>query len=247
MKSIIIFDLDGTLAESKSPLDSDMKKALEALLVRYKVAIVSGAAFPQFEKQVLSHLSVEQKLLSNLYIFPTNGSSMRVYKNNEWHTVYDEVLSEEDRKRIIDAVSKSVEEAGLSTMKTYGPQIEDRKSQITFSAVGQEAPVSVKSMFDPDQKKRLILRKSIEEKIPEFEVKIGGMTSIDITRKGIDKRYAIEKIEKELSIPKENMLFIGDAIFPGGNDYAAKEAGVETIKVDNPHDTVKVIHHLLTA
>jgi phosphomannomutase len=56
MKGLIIFDLDGTLAESKLPLDAEMAALLARLLEVVKVAVISGGAWAQYEKQVLSHL-----------------------------------------------------------------------------------------------------------------------------------------------------------------------------------------------
>ncbi|MCH8889020.1 HAD hydrolase family protein, partial [Patescibacteria group bacterium] len=75
--------------------------------------------------------------------------------------------------------------------------------------------------------------------------RIGGTTSIDVTKKGIDKAYGIQKIEKSLNIRRDNMLFIGDAVFPGGNDYSVKEAGVKTIQVSGPEETKEIIRELL--
>ena len=87
--------------------------------------------------------------------------------------------------------------------------------------------------------------KALSFLIPEFEVRIGGTTSIDVTKKGVDKAYGIEKIRRYLNIQKEDMLFIGDAVFPGGNDYSVEEAGVRTIQVSEPEETKKIIQGLL--
>ena len=56
MKSLLAFDLDGTLAESKSAIDAEMGADLAALLAVAKVAIISGGAWPQFTKQVVERL-----------------------------------------------------------------------------------------------------------------------------------------------------------------------------------------------
>ncbi len=246
MKQIIIFDLDGTLAPSKAPFEPEMIEPFTLLLQKTKVAVISGAAFHQFEKQVISSLQKDADFLKNLFVFPTNGTAMWVYEAGKWTQKYEEKLSPEDIAKIIEAIESSVKELGITVPKIYGKQIENRQSQVTFSALGQEAPIEVKSVWDPDFSIRKPLGRKIEEKIPNFEVRAGGMSSIDITRKGLTKAYAIEKITENLGIEKKDMLFIGDAIFPGGNDYAVKEAGVESIKVADPHETVKVIHNLLT-
>ncbi len=86
----------------------------------------------------------------------------------------------------------------------------------------------------------------LEAILPEFEVHIGGMTTIDITQKGIDKKYGIQKMHEYLDIDYDDMLFIGDAIFPGGNDYAPVEMGIAYKKTDGPTVTMDIIRDLLT-
>ena len=83
------------------------------------------------------------------------------------------------------------------------------------------------------------------QRIPEFDIRAGGATSIDVTHKGIDKKYAIEQIEKYLGFSKQDMLFIGDAIFPGGNDYAVVSTGVQCIETSGPEHTQQIIEKLL--
>lgn len=76
--------------------------------------------------------------------------------------------------------------------------------------------------------------------IPGFTVRLGGATSIDVTKPGIDKGYGIRKLRDILGTAIEDMIYIGDALFPGGNDYPAKEAGVLSIAVRGPQETKPV-------
>ena len=41
------------------------------------------------------------------------------------------------------------------------------------------------------------------------------------------------------------MIFVGDALFPGGNDYPAKEAGVLSIQVRDPNESKRVIETII--
>ncbi len=41
------------------------------------------------------------------------------------------------------------------------------------------------------------------------------------------------------------MLFVGDALFPGGNDYPAKATGVDSIEVRDPNETKRVIEAVI--
>ncbi len=70
---------------------------------------------------------------------------------------------------------------------------------------------------------------------------MGGSTSIDVTLPGIDKAYGIRKLRDILGIAIDEMIYVGDALFPGGNDYPARETGALCIQVLNPHETKRVI------
>lgn len=244
----IAFDLDGTLAESKSPITSEMSALLCKLLNTYSVAVVSGGSFPQFKKQLLNNLSCSgDEMLSKLFLFPTNGSALYVYKNNAWQSVYQELLAEDEKKHIIEAWDVALAKSGIALPTvTYGPVMEDRGTQITFSACGQEAPVPEKNVWDPDQKKRAAIREFLLPLLPGFAVSFGGMTSIDITKEGIDKAYAMEKIFSHLNVTKDDVMFVGDKLEPGGNDYPARRAGVTCVAVANPDETAEVINNLIT-
>jgi HAD superfamily hydrolase (TIGR01484 family) len=243
MKKLIVFDLDGTLAESKAAIDKDMSERLTALLRVAKVAIISGGDWPQFEKQVLSHLPTGKKL-KNLSILPTCGTKFYQYKK-EWKQLYAENFTDAEKEKIIASLNKAVDDSGFKATKTWGETVEDRGSQVTYSALGQEAPLDEKKKYDPDFKKRDKIKQSLEKMIPEFAINLGGATSIDVTKKGIDKKYGIHKLRDVLDIKISQMIFIGDAIFPGGNDYPAKEAGTFSIRVKDPDETKTVIEGII--
>jgi HAD superfamily hydrolase (TIGR01484 family) len=243
MKKIIVFDLDGTLAKSKTAIDEEMAIVFKALLKVVKVAIISGGDWPQFHKQVISNLA-EDSNFGNLYILPTCGTKFYEYKK-EWKEMYADNFTKEESKKIINAIHKAVAASGLTFDKLWGEQIEDRGSQITFSALGQKAPLEPKEKWDPDFKKRQLIKSFLDNLIPDFSVRLGGTTSIDITKPGIDKAYGIKKIKELLKIDIKEMIFIGDALFPGGNDYPAKKAGVASVRVQNPDDTKRLIEVII--
>jgi phosphomannomutase len=238
MKKLIVFDLDGTLAESKSPLDAEMGALLHELLGNVKVAVISGGDWPQFEKQLLAHLPHDHRLV-NLSLLPTCGTKFFRYAG-DWKKLYSEDFSPDEKEKIIGSLNKAVAEAGYQVEKVWGEVIEDRGSQITFSALGQQAPLEGKNKWDPDFAKRKKIKAILDTFIPEFSVRLGGTTSIDVTKPGIDKAYGIRKLRDLLGISLEEMIFIGDALFVGGNDYPAKEAGVVSIAVRGPNETKPV-------
>ncbi len=235
MKKLIVFDLDGTLAESKSSLDGEMAGLLHDLLGVVKVAVISGGNWPQFEKQLLAKLPQDERL-ANLSLLPTCGTKFYQYKG-DWKKLYAEDFTADEKDKIIGAFHKALDQAGYKAEKVWGEVIEDRGSQITFSALGQQAPLEAKTKWDPDFAKRKKITAILNTLIPEFSVRMGGSTSIDVTKPGIDKAYGIRKLHDVLGITLDEMIFLGDAIFPGGNDYPAKEAGVISLRVRDPQDT----------
>jgi HAD superfamily hydrolase (TIGR01484 family) len=243
MKKLIVFDLDGTLAESKASLDGDMSRLLHDLLGIVKVAVISGGDWPQFEKQVLSHLPHDESL-ANLSILPTCGTKFFRYAG-DWKKLYSEDFTPDEKAKIVAALKKAVAEAGFKAEKLWGEAIEDRGSQITFSALGQQAPLEEKKKWDPDFAKRKKIKAIVDTLIPEFSVRLGGATSVDVTKPGIDKAYGVRKLRDVLGISLTEMIYIGDALFAGGNDYPAEQAGVVSIPVEGPNETKRVVEAII--
>lgn len=243
MKDLVIFDLDGTLAKSKSPIDQEMSTLFSKLLEVSKVAIISGGDWPQFQKQVLKQLQ-DTAQLKKLTILPTCGTKFYQYKGG-WDELYEENFTSDEKHKILDNLEKAVAEAGFDFEQTWGEQIEDRGSQITFSALGQEAPLDKKKEWDPHFTKRKRIVERLSQPLKEFSIGMGGTTSIDITKPGIDKAYGIHKIEEILEIKIADMMFIGDALFEGGNDFPARRTGVECIQVRDPEETKRIIETIV--
>lgn len=243
MKRLIVFDLDGTLAESKSSLDPEMASLLHGLLGIIKVAVISGGGWGQYKKQLLSNLPDDESLKS-LSLLPTCGTKFYKYSNG-WKKIYSEDFSDDEKKKIISSLNKAIRELNFHVEKTWDKTIEDRGSQITYSALGQIAPIDEKKKWDSDFKKRKKIKAILDVSIPEFSVRLGGTTSVDVTKPGIDKAYGIHKLRDHLGISLDEMIFVGDALFPGGNDYPAKEAGVLSIKVRDPNESKRVIETII--
>jgi HAD superfamily hydrolase (TIGR01484 family) len=243
VKKLIVFDLDGTLAASKSLLDAEMSNLLHDLLGVVKVAIISGGAWPQFEKQVLSRFLQDDRL-TKLSILPTCGTEFFQY-TGEWKKLYSEDLTAEEKQTIVGSLKKATEKAGFSVEKTWGETIEDRGSQITYSALGKQAPLKEKEKWDSDFAKRKKIKTILDTLIPEFSVRLGGATSIDVTKPGIDKAYGIKKLQETLGISLKEMIYVGDALFVVGNDYPAEQEGVISIPVQGPRETKRVIEAII--
>ncbi|MGN6269696.1 MAG: HAD-IIB family hydrolase [Sphingomonas sp.] len=244
MKKLIAFDLDGTLAASKQPLEADMAEALADLLRVADVAVISGGDWPQFNKQVASRLP-QRADRARLWLMPTTGTKLYTFRDGQWSAVYAELFADDEKQKIIAAFDESLKATGFVPEKSWGERIEDRGSQITFSALGQQAPLDAKEKWDPDHAKRKVIQADLRKRLPGLAINIGGSTSIDVTREGVDKAYGLKKLSEESGIALDAMLFLGDAIFPGGNDYPAKELGLDTVRVRDPQETIAVIAGLV--
>ncbi len=236
MKRMIAFDLDGTLAESKQPIQPDMAALLSLLLGVAEVAVISGGDWPQFETQVVERLPADANF-ARLWIMPTTGTKLYRFEGGAWKAVYADIFSAEERKHIVDALDHAAEAGGLNQGQVWGERIEDRGSQITFSGLGQQAPLDAKKAWDPDFVKRKALQASLQKELPDLSINVGGSTSIDITRKGIDKGYGMHRLTDQSGIAFEHILFMGDAIYPGGNDDPVRIAGIDVIKVRDVAET----------
>lgn len=243
MKKLIVFDLDGTLAESKTSLDAGMANLLNTLLGITKVAVISGGDWPQFEDQLLSNLPRNDDL-KNLSLLPTCGTKFYRY-TEAWEKIYSEDFTRDEREKVVKSLTRVIAEMDYPTNRAWGEVIEDRVSQITFSALGQHAPIEEKKKWDPEFAKRKKMKTLLDTLIPDFSVRLGGTTSIDVTKPGIDKGYGVRKLRDTLGVMLNEMMFVGDAVFPGGNDYPAKEAGVATIQVKSPDETKLVIETIV--
>ena len=241
MKKLVAFDLDGTLAESKQALDDEMAGILASLSRVADVCVISGGDWPQFEKQVAGRLPSDTDF-SRFWLMPTTGTKLYRHENGVWVCKFGDLFSEKERADIIAELRASVDRLGFTPEKVWGEQIEDRGSQITFSALGQEAPLHPKEAWDPNQEKRRQIQADLQPRLPDVSVRIGGSTSIDITRKGVDKAYGMERLVELSGICKEEMLFFGDALYPGGNDAPVREtAGIDSVQVYNVDQTKRAV------
>jgi phosphomannomutase len=182
MYELIVFDLDNTLARSKTVIDTEMSDLFYKLLKKKKVAVISGGSFKQFEKELLFALPFDSKF-ENLHIFPTDGTAYYAWIKDEgrWAMIYQESLSEKEKIKIIDAFSQVLKNLKYDTGIHEGELIEDRISALTFSGLGQNAGLPEKQKWDPDQKKRTEIRNHLLLILPEFEISIAGTTSIDLS------------------------------------------------------------------
>lgn len=245
-KKLIVFDLDGTLTESKTDIDEEMALLLKQLLEKKLIAVIGGGKYELFQRQLISKLDLSEELLKKLFLFPTTSTSFYRHNNGQWQCVYKMEFSEDEKKKIFDAFEKTFNELNYHPEDVYWKVVEDRGSEITFSALGQNAPLDLKTEWKKENTEiKLKMVEILQKYLPDMEVRAAGYTSIDVTRKGIDKEYGIKQIKEQLGVKIEDILFVGDALFLGGNDSAALRAGALCLEVKGPEDVKKLIKKLL--
>ncbi len=243
----VIFDLDDTLAESfRSPSDEVLGK-LRQLLEHIPVAIMTGAGFKRMESQFLDKITTSSRS-DRFYVFPNSSAQCYIHEEGAWKLAYNFALSEDERARIKETIQRTVQENELlRNVPHTGQQLFDREAQVAYTPVGVEATLETKQSWDPSGTKRRLLFEALKKALPEFEILLGGMTTIDITRKGINKSYGVQWFSGHLEIRTQEMLYIGDAFHDGGNDRVVIPTGIMTRSVSSPEDTEKVIDELIVA
>lgn len=245
---LVAFDLDDTLAASKSPIDPRMAELLVHLLDVVEVCVISGGNFGQFRSQLVDNLPLDHPAaLAKMHLMPTCGTQYFLFQHGSWEQQYAENLTDVQKQAALAAVESEAKRLGFWETETWGPILEDRGSQITFSALGQAAPVDAKKAWDPTGEKKNALRAAVQQHLPDLEVRSGGSTSVDITRRGIDKAYGMAKLAELTGIPFDQMLFIGDRLDPDGNDFPVIALGIPTRAVEGWEDTAAVVEGFLAS
>ena len=234
-KKVIIADVDETICEPAQEISLKLAEKINLLVGKgMTIAFISGTPTAELQRMISAHLVQEHHLLAN------TGASYSIQHNGFSKEVHSYLLTAAEKNEIMKSFKKLIIEFQIQSMTSIEDQLQDRDSQITLSALGRHAPLELKRQFDPTGEKRMgwveFLKKHLDH--TKYEMTIGGTTSIDITRKGLDKEWAIREFMKINNFAPEEVLFIGDKLYPGGNDYPASKV-VDCIAVKNPEETLQ--------
>lgn len=251
MKKVLSFDIDQTLNVAKTPITDDIAELLVKCLDHFEICPISGQKFDQFLIQIVDRLpNPTPEQLSHLHLFVAQGTQYYRYDvgKKDWEQVYNYPLTDEQVKKITETIEKSAKELGYweeDKLQEGDEIIENRLSQVTFSALGQKAGTEEKYAWDPDCKKREKIVARCKELAPEFDYEIGGTTSINAITPGMNKVFGMTHLLEELNVKKEDILYFGDMTQPGGNDYPVVEMGIDTITVRSHEDTAYALRGIL--
>lgn len=241
----IVFDLDDTLAESFQPPAQSVIDKLLRFLEIMPVAIITGRNLARIEPGLLPLLTPSPHI-SRFYLFPESASECVVWDGSVWTKKYGFTLTDDERGKIRAAIEESIAETHvLDGLPCFGERYVEKNAQTAYAMLGLEVPRDIKYSWDPGNVKRKTLQDAVQKKLPDFEVLMGGATSIDVTKNGVDKSYGVNWLKDELKMPLEDMLYVGDALFPGGNDFVVIKTGIPTHPVTGPSDTTIVMDAIL--
>lgn len=250
-KRILAFDIDQTLNVAKTPIPPEIAEVLVKCLDYFEICPISGQKYEQFLIQIVEPLKtagVTEAQLAHLHLFAAQGTQYYRYQDGQWQQVYNYPLAEEDVVKITTVLEESARELGYWEEDKLAPGdeiIENRLSQVTFSALGQKAGTEAKYAWDPDMQKRTAIVAKCREKLPDFLYEIGGTTSINVAAPGMNKAFGMQHLLEELKAEKAEVLYFGDMTQPGGNDYPVVELGFETITVRSHEDTLYALRGIL--
>lgn len=250
-RKVLSFDLDQTLNVAKTPITPKMANLLIRLLDIYEVAPISGQKYEQFLIQIVDELrkaGANDTQLRHLHLFVTQGTRYYRFENNDWKLVYNYDLTDEQVTLMYKAIEQAAKELGYweeDKLADGDEIIENRISQVTFSALGQTAGTDEKYAWDSDMKKRMAIASRAKELAPEFEYEVAGTTSINATLPGTNKSFGMSKLLENLKVEKSEVLYFGDMTQPGGNDYPVVEMGFDTITVEKWEDTAFAVEGIL--
>ncbi len=242
-----LFDLDETLAESFKPPKPEMTAKVKKLLDFVPVGVITGRTFSWIEPDFLPHL-VDSRNIDHLYIFPESSTQCFQWNGSAWNELYAFAIGEVERTRIRKAIEDSVEETGtLKDLPQFGSRFLDKTAMISFACLGYQVPSDMKYTWDPGNKRRKILQAAISQKLPDLEVALGGATTIDVTERGQNKTRGVVWLSEHLRIPPQEMFYVGDALYEGGNDQVVISTGIQTKQTSGPEETLSILDGLLAS
>lgn len=240
MPKHFFFDLDNTLTRSRTHISPEHAPILQKLASVADVIVVTGGRKSQVAKQL------DPELRDHYYCLAQNGNEATKKDGTE---LWMRRPTDEQKAAIITLVNEM--KANLSLpVKDENDLIEDRGCSIAYSTIGHNEDVAKKEAYDPDHAKRLALIEKFRDKVETLradhgiELRTGGTTCLDFFHAGKNKGYNVAEFLDAMSWKKEDCLYIGDALFPGGNDETVVGV-IPTQSVKDYHETYEYLTEML--
>lgn len=230
-----VFDIDGTLTPSRQKMTKTMEEFFTEFVKNNTVYLVTGSNIEKTMEQV--PMDILQRCRE---VYCESGSDVYFHDSD-----YEGLIGSESNYdkhwdcpvELRNMLMTLLNQSDFPTTMRTGNHIEIRKSMVNFSVIGRNATFYeryVYTLWDKDREERGMYAKQIEEYFPELTATVAGEIGIDIHPKGRDKSQVLPQI-KQWPDGNEPIIFFGDKIYEGGNDYPLAYA------LDPEKDTV---HHV---
>ena len=231
MPKHVFFDLDKTLTMSRSSLLPDQQELFEKLCAVKDVIVVTGGSAEQIREQITPRFD------GKYYRLAQSGNHS-IHKNGE--VLWEEKLNDAQATAIFAFIEELKGDLAVP-VKDEDDLVENRGAQITYSVLGFHEDKEKKYAFDPGDVKRAGALKKRASDVEELRllgvaIEPAGTTSFNFILAGKHKGFNITRLLEHESWRKEDCLYIGDALFPGGNDETVIGV-IPTHPVKDPNDT----------
>ena len=221
--TIYIFDVDGTLTPSRDIIDSDFESYFVTWAIPRNVHLITGSDYAKTIEQVGTDVIISVSAVHNCA-----GNS--IWSRGEERSRNEWTISKDAKAWL----KRKLEESKFPVRT--GNHIEERCGLVNFSTIGRGASRAERMIyvkFDNFFKERQQIAKEFNAQFPELEASVGGETGIDIYQKGRNKAQILSYLGEV-----EELIFFGDAIYEGGNDWPLAEA------IRNRNNSKDKIYHV---
>eukprot|EP01061_Rhynchopus_euleeides_P005672 TRINITY_DN14882_c0_g1_i1.p2 TRINITY_DN14882_c0_g1~~TRINITY_DN14882_c0_g1_i1.p2 ORF type:complete len:253 (+),score=156.22 TRINITY_DN14882_c0_g1_i1:55-813(+) len=215
-KTLVLFDVDGTLTAARKKVTPDMLETLVELRKDYTIGLVGGSDLSKQKEQL------GDNVLSLFdYVFAENG--LHAFKQGELLFKQNLCLhlGEEKLRKFTRKILRMV--ADLEIPVQRGTFFELRNGMVNISPIGRNCSQEERDEFekyDHEHKVRTAMVTELEKEFGKgtewnFKFSIGGQISFDAFPIGWDKTYCLRFVEKDF----DKIHFFGDKTYEGGNDF----------------------------
>ena len=228
-----IFDVDGTLTDSRQQIDLSFEAFMIKFCCRYDVYLVTGSDREKTVEQVGLDICYRSKRVYNC-----SGSDVYEKNNNVFKSDW------KPSRKLINFLS---DELDFSTFPNKtGNHIEHRPGGINFSVLGRgENSMKYRKEYekwDINTTERILMSDRIKSEFPDLNIQIGGQTGLDISDS--DKSQILRDFN-----PEDKLVFFGDMMREGQNDYPLAQAvdklGGTNYSVNGWQDTYRKLKDIL--
>ena len=230
--TIYVFDMDGTLTPARKPMTDDFAKAFLPWLNSNKAFIATGSDFAKVEEQMPKDVI---SAFTGIYCAMGNA----LWQKGDF-TYLRDIEPEQEMLEDLENLRQSTK----YPYTLFPNYIEKRTGALNFCVLGRDCPYEERERYtawDKENGERKSVQAFLSKKYPDYDFSLGGNISIDIVKKGCGKG----QIAKELRTlyANEEIIFLGDRTFEGGNDYelacALREySNTKVVQVANPDEVL---------